>query len=76
VRGRDVIAGAAFAMAAMLVVVFASRLAALPGLAALAPLGRLAFPWYVPLGCVLALAGALASARIGRPLSGPRSPPA
>jgi SSS family transporter len=53
VRGAHVIAGAAVAMATMLLVVFASRLAAVPGLEALAPLGRLSWPWYVPLGTLL-----------------------
>jgi flavin-dependent dehydrogenase len=38
----------------MLVVVFAGRLAQ-AGLEWLAPLGRLAWPWYVPLGTVLAV---------------------
>ena len=72
VRGGDVIAGAATAVALMLAVVFAARLAALPGLQWLAPLGSLAFPWYVPLGTALTVAAALASAA----LSGRRSPPA
>jgi SSS family transporter len=77
VGGRDVITGAAVAMVAMLVVVFAARLAALPGLGVLAPLGRLAFPWYVPLGCAVAMAVALLSARLRHArVSGPRSPPA
>lgn len=69
--GRDVITGAAVAVALMLAVVFAARLAALPGLAWLAPLGALAFVWYVPLGTVLtvgvaALSSGL-SARRSRP---------
>jgi Na+/proline symporter len=75
VQGRDVIAGAALAVAAMLLVVFAARLAALPGLGWLAPAGTLAFPWYVPLGTGLTLAAALASAAL-RGVSGRRSPPA
>jgi hypothetical protein len=46
----------------MLVVVFASRLATVDGFAWLAPVGRLAWPWYVPLGTVLAVAtGVLSS---------------
>jgi hypothetical protein len=40
-------------MAVMLLVVFATRLSAWPPLAALAPLGRLAWPWYVPIGTLL-----------------------
>ena len=39
----------------MLVVVFARRLAAVGGLEWLAPVGRLAWPWYVPLGTLLAV---------------------
>jgi SSS family transporter len=63
VRGRHVITGAAVAVAVMLVVVFAARLsAALPALAWLAPVGRLAFPWYVPLGTTLTVVVALAAA--------------
>jgi SSS family transporter len=54
VQGRDVITGAAVAVVVMLMVVFAGRLSlAVPALEALAPLGRLAFPWYVPLGTLL-----------------------
>lgn len=64
VDGVDVAAGALTAMAAMLVVVFAGRLAA-GGLAPwLAPLGRLAWPWYVPLGTALTVGVAMASAAL------------
>jgi hypothetical protein len=41
----------------MLLVIFAKRLAALPGLTWLEPAGRLAWPWYVPLGTLLTLTG-------------------
>jgi SSS family transporter len=51
--GRDVIVALWTTMAIMLVVVFAARLSTHPGLTWLAPLGRLAWPWYVPLGTVL-----------------------
>jgi SSS family transporter len=54
-RGRDVIVAVCSSMAVMLVVVFAARLSALPGLAGLAPLGRLAWPWYVPIGTLLTI---------------------
>ena len=40
----------------MLLVVFAKRLAALPALEWLEPVGHLAWPWYVPLGTALASA--------------------
>jgi hypothetical protein len=38
----------------MLFVIFAKRLAAFGALAWLEPVGRLAWPWYVPLGTALA----------------------
>ena len=53
--GRDVIGGLGITMAVMLFVVFAKPLAANAGLTWLAPVGRLAWPWYVPLGTALAL---------------------
>ena len=54
--GRDVVTGAAVSLAVMLVVFFARALAERPGLAWLAPAGRLAWPWYVPLGTALTVA--------------------
>ena len=54
-RGRDVVACVVVTVVAMLVVVFARPLAARPGLAWLEPLARLAWPWYVPLGTLLAV---------------------
>jgi hypothetical protein len=42
------------------VVVFAKRLATAPGLEWLEPLGRLAWPWYVPLGTFLAVGSGMA----------------
>jgi SSS family solute:Na+ symporter len=62
VGGRDVIVGAAVAVLVMLAVVFAARLSTWPALAALAPMGRIAFPWYVPMGTALTVLVALASA--------------
>jgi SSS family transporter len=66
-QGRDVITGAAAAVLVMALVVFAGRLAAWPALGALQPLlqavGRLSFPWYVPLGTLLTVGVALVSAR-------------
>lgn len=59
---RDVIVSVAVTIACMLVVVFARQLAVRPGLGWLEPFGRLAWPWYVPLGTLLAVAtGTLAS---------------
>ena len=54
-RGRDVIVATMVTVLVMLVVVFARPLSASPSLAWLAPLGRLAWPWYVPLGTAITL---------------------
>ena len=54
-QGRDIVAGIAVTVAVMCLVIFAAPLAALPGFAGLAPVGRLAWPWYVPLGTALTL---------------------
>jgi len=54
--GRDVIAGVAVSLTLMLVVFFARRLGEQAGLGWLAPLGRLAWPWYVPLGTLITVA--------------------
>ena len=60
--GRDVIIAVGVTLACMLAVVFARQLAERPGLDWLAPFGRLAWPWYVPLGTLLAVAtGTIAS---------------
>ncbi len=53
-RGRDVVGAVAVTVCVMLVVIFARRLAAVPGLEWLEPVGGLAWPWYVPLGTALA----------------------
>jgi hypothetical protein len=52
-RGRDVVGAVAVTVIVMLAVVFARRLAQ-GGLDWLGPVGRLAWPWYVPLGTALA----------------------
>jgi SSS family solute:Na+ symporter len=62
--GRDVLAGAVVSLAVMLVVFFARALAEQPWLAWLAPAGRLAWPWYVPLGTLLAVAVGTVSRRL------------
>ena len=54
-RGRDIVGSVAVTVLAMLVVVFARRISAVGGLEWLAPAGRLAWPWYVPLGTLLAV---------------------
>ena len=72
-RGRDVVGAVAVTVALMLVVVFARRLAGAPGLEWLEPLGRLAWPWYVPLGTLLAVGtGMLLSYLPDRAASTPR----
>ncbi len=63
IRGQDVIIGTSIAMAIMLVTFFAARLAA-AGFPSLAGLGKLAFPWYVPMGMVLTLSIAFVSSRL------------
>ncbi len=54
-RGQDVVGAVGITVCAMLVVIFAKRLATSPGLEWLEPLGRLAWPWYVPVGTLLAI---------------------
>ncbi|HUR94517.1 MAG TPA: sodium:solute symporter [Gemmatimonadales bacterium] len=54
-RGRDVVGAVAVTVTVMLVVIFAKRLATVAGLMWLEPLGQLAWPWYVPLGTLLAV---------------------
>ena len=53
-RGRDVVGAVAVTVVVMLFVVFAKRLAGIPALEWLEPVGKLAWPWYVPLGTALA----------------------
>ena len=65
--GPDIILAISITISLMLIVIFAKKLAGMHGLEWLAPVGTLAWPWYVPLGTLLTLAiGWLASAR--RPL--------
>ncbi len=52
-QGKHVCVGAAFALSAMMFVVFAKALS--PVWPALTPLASLAWPWYVPLGTLLCL---------------------
>jgi Na+/proline symporter len=54
-QSRDVVVAVAVTVSVMLVVVFAKRLAPAPGLGWLEPVARLAWPWYVPLGTLLAV---------------------
>jgi solute:Na+ symporter, SSS family len=54
-HSRDVVAATIVTVVVMLAVVFAGKLAPMPGLSWLAPAARLAWPWYVPLGTLLTL---------------------
>ncbi len=54
-RGGDVVGAVAITVLVMIVVIFAKRLATVPALAWLEPVGRVAWPWYVPLGTLLAV---------------------
>jgi len=67
--GRDVIGAIGFTTAIMLVVIFARLLAGWPPLAWLAPVGRLAWPWYVPIGTGLALLSGVLLSYFPRTLS-------
>jgi solute:Na+ symporter, SSS family len=58
-QGRDVIGAVVFTVLVMLIVVFAKRLAGYPHLGWMAPLGKLAWPWYVPLGTLLAVSSGI-----------------
>ncbi|MHB1329938.1 MAG: sodium:solute symporter family transporter, partial [Gemmatimonadales bacterium] len=52
-QGRDVIGALVFTVVVMLFVVFATPIAAATGSALLGTIGKLAWPWYVPLGTLL-----------------------
>ena len=54
--GRDVIVAISITIVVMLMVVFSRRLGTVAGFGWLAPVGQLAWPWYVPLGTVLTIA--------------------
>jgi solute:Na+ symporter, SSS family len=71
--GRDAIVAVLVTVALMLVVIFAKRLAEQPGLTWLEPLGRLAWPWYVPLGTLLALGTGVLASYLHGPAAGPDS---
>ena len=64
-RGGDIIAATAVTIVVMLVVVFAGRLSRQSGLEWLAPAGRLAWPWYVPLGTAITLSVGVLSSLLG-----------
>jgi solute:Na+ symporter, SSS family len=59
-QSRDVVGAVTVTVAVMLLVVFAKQLSTISGLTWLAPAGRLAWPWYVPLGTLLAVGTGIA----------------
>jgi SSS family solute:Na+ symporter len=65
-QGRDVVGAVTFTVLVMLIVVFARRLAGHSGLEWLTPLGKLAWPWYVPLGTLLAVGSGIALSYLPR----------
>jgi SSS family solute:Na+ symporter len=71
VGGRDVISGIAIGLVCMLMVFFGKSLAAAGGPSWLATVGRLAWPWYVPLGTLVTVAGGCLSSL--RPRGGSRA---
>lgn len=54
-NGRDAVSATLVTLLVMLIVVFARRISDATGLPWLAPVGNLAWPWYVPLGTVLTI---------------------
>ncbi|MFI5234480.1 MAG: sodium:solute symporter [Gemmatimonadales bacterium] len=66
-RGRDVITGILATIVVMTAVIFAARLSTWPPLGWLAPMGRLAWPWYVPMGTALTLVVAIATSFLPNP---------
>jgi hypothetical protein len=54
-----VVGAVIFTVLVMLIVVFAKRLAIHPTFDWLAPVGKLAWPWYVPLGTLLAVSSGI-----------------
>jgi SSS family transporter len=66
-QGRDVVAAVGVTVAVMLVVLFAARLATYSGLHWLWPVGKLAWPWYVPIGTLLTVSLGVAFSYLPRP---------
>ena len=62
--GKDAIRAVVVTVLAMLVVVFAKQLAGVGGFSWLAPVGKLAWPWYVPLGTLIAVSVGVGSSML------------
>jgi SSS family solute:Na+ symporter len=58
-RGRDIVGAVGITVPIMLVVIFAKRFSGYGGLEWIAPVGRLAWPWYVPLGTLLTVSSGI-----------------
>ncbi|MDQ3222240.1 MAG: sodium:solute symporter [Gemmatimonadota bacterium] len=65
-QGRDVVGAVGVTVVVMLFVVFAKPLSAHAAFGWLAPAGRLAWPWYVPLGTLLAVSTGVALSYLPR----------
>jgi SSS family transporter len=65
-QSRDVVGSVALTVSVMLLVVFARQLSANPGFSWLTPAARLAWPWYVPLGTLLAVGSGIALSYLPR----------
>jgi SSS family solute:Na+ symporter len=74
--GRDVVGAVAFTVSIMLLVVFARRFSGYSGMEWLTPLGRLAWPWYVPLGTLLAVGSGMVLSYLPHAQTPHRSRPA
>jgi SSS family solute:Na+ symporter len=64
--GPDIVGSVGFTVVVMLLVVFANRLSSTSIFGWLAPAGRLAWPWYVPLGTLLAVGSGIALSYLPR----------
>jgi SSS family transporter len=62
--GEDAIRAVVVTVLAMLIVVFAKQLAGVDGFSWLAPVGKLAWPWYVPLGTLIAVSVGVGSSML------------
>jgi SSS family transporter len=70
-RGSDIVVATAVTIVVMLLVVFARQLAGQPGLSWLAPAGKLAWPWYVPLGTLLTISIGMSASLLHSPAERP-----
>jgi solute:Na+ symporter, SSS family len=69
--GRDIVGSVGFTVVVMLFVVFANPLSSTSIFGWLAPVGRLAWPWYVPLGTLLAVGSGIVLSYLPRAVEQP-----